>query len=189
MIVEGQKERTYSSSILGWNYRMTEIEAALGIVQFGRLDALNAHRIRLAEYLSAKVSGIEGIHAPAILPGAHHVYYVYALKYDEARMEVPRDIFVKAMNAEGIPFSAGYVRPLYLAPLYQNRSHFSFRHYRGRARYEKGICPTAERMHEKEIMLTGIVRFPATERDMDDIADAIQKVIEQKRSLYHAVCA
>lgn len=189
MIAEGQKERSYSSTMLGWNYRMTEIEAALGVVQFGRLDALNAHRIRLAEYLSSKLAGIEGICTPVTTPGARHVYYVYALKYDEARMELPRDVFIKAMNAEGIPFSGGYVRPLYLAPLYRNRRHPAFRYYSGRVVYEKGICPTAERMYEREVMLTGIVRFPATDHDMDDVADAIQKVTEQRESLYHAACA
>lgn len=189
MIVEGQKERSYSSSTLGWNYRMTEIEAALGIVQFGRLDELNAHRIRLAEYLSTRLEGTEGICTPVTLRCDSHVYYVYAFKYDEDRVGIPRDIFVKAMRSEGIPFSAGYVRPLYLAPLYQNGQHSAFRHYEGRATYEKGICPTAERMHEKELMLTGIVRFPATERDMDDIADAIQKVMEEKQSLSEVACA
>jgi len=189
MIIEGQKERSYSSSMLGWNYRMTEIEAALGMVQFERLEALNAHRIRLAEYLSGRLAGMEGICTPTTMPGTRHVYYVYALRYDEARMEISRDTFVKAMNAEGIPFSAGYVRPLYLAPLYQNRRHTAFGHYAGHARYEKGICPTAERMHEKEVMLTGIVRFPATERDIDDVADALQKVMEQRESLYQVACA
>ncbi|MGC1107207.1 MAG: DegT/DnrJ/EryC1/StrS family aminotransferase [Candidatus Acidiferrales bacterium] len=183
MIVEGQAERTYSSTMLGWNYRMTEMEAALGIVQFGRLDALNERRIQLAKHLSERVGGMEGICAPVTLPGARHVYYVYAMKYDEAQCGIPRDVFVKAMNAEGIPFSAGYVRPLYLAPLYQGRRHAAFQHYAGNTRYQKGMCPTAERMHEREVMLTGIVRFPATEQDMDDVADAMQKVMEQKDSL------
>ena len=183
MIVEGQKERSYSSSILGWNYRMTEIEAALGIVQFGRLEPLNRRRIELATYLSAKIRGIDGISAPVTSEGAEHVYYVCAMKYDEERAGLPRDVFVAAMNAEGIPFSGGYVRPLYLAPLYQNRRHAALKNYCGDARYEKGMCPTAERMHEKEVMLTGIVRFPATQRDMDDVADAIGKVMAGKESL------
>lgn len=190
MIVEGQKERTYSSSMLGWNYRMTEIDAALGIVQFGRLEELNRCRTELATYLSAKTCGVDGISAPFTLREAEHVYYVYAMKYDEERIGLPRETFVAAMNAEGIPFSAGYVRPLYLAPLYQDRRHAAFKNYHGNARYEKGVCPTAERMHEREVMLTGIVRFPATKRDMDDIADAIAKVMAQKASLQQtAACA
>lgn len=183
MIVEGQAERSYSSSMLGWNYRMTEVEAALGIAQLSRLDALNEVRVRLADYLSARIANIEGISAPVRLSRARHVYYVYAMKYDEEQCGMPREVFVKAMNAEGIPFSAGYVRPLYLAPLYQGCRHSAFQNYRGHTVYEKGICPTAERMYEKEVMLTPVVRFPATERDMDDIADAMQKVMEEKRSL------
>ncbi|MGH9865668.1 MAG: hypothetical protein ACRD4H_09670, partial [Candidatus Acidiferrales bacterium] len=64
-----------------------------------------------------------------------------------------------------------------------------FEHYSGNARYDKGLCPTAERLHEKELMFTGVVRFPATYDDMDDIAEAIQKVAEQKESLCRMVCA
>lgn len=188
-IVEGQTERSYSSSMLGWNYRMPEIEAALGIAQFSRLDALNDVRVRLANYLSARIGNIEGVFAPAILPGARHVYYVYAMKYDEEVTGISRELFVKAMNAEGIPFSAGYVRPLYLTPLYQERRHAAFQNYRGAVVYPKGMCPTAERMHEKEVMLTPVVRFPATEEDMDDIADAMEKVMEARRSLCTAAHA
>lgn len=189
MIAEDQKERTYSSTMLGWNYRMTEIEAALGIAQFGRLDHLNQHRIELAEYLTAALSGIDGLIPPAVLARAKHVYYAYALKYDEEAIGLPRDLFVKALNAEGIPFGAGYVRPLYLSPLYQKRSHYAFEHYHGSAAYERGLCPTTERLHENELILTGIARFPATRADMDNVVDAIQKVVEQKGTLCRAVCA
>lgn len=189
MIVEGQKQRTYSSSMLGWNYRMTEMEAALGIVQFGKLEQLNQHRIDLANYLSAQLPGVEGLQTPAVLPRAMHVYYVYPLRFDEKSMEIPRDLFVKALNAEGIPFGAGYVRPLYLSPLYQERRHSAYEHYAGYASYGAGLCPTAERLHERELMLTGVVRFPATYDDMDDIADAIQKVMEHKEALCRTACA
>lgn len=189
MIVEGHAERTYSSSMLGWNYRMTEMEAALGIVQFGKLEQLNQHRIDLANYLSEQLRGVEGLGTPRVWPNAKHVYYVYPLKYDEETIGLPRDLFVKALNAEGIPFGAGYVRPLYLSPLYQDRRHVAFEHYTGHASYEAGLCPMAERLHEKELMLTGVVRFPATYDDMDDIADAVHKVMEQKEALCRMACA
>lgn len=189
MIAEGQKERTYSSSMLGWNYRMTEMEAALGIAQLKKLDILNEIRIELASHLSERIAGLPGIKPPLALPNARHVYYVYALKYDEAQAGIPREVFVQAMNAEGIPFSAGYVRPLYFAPLYQNRQHFAFEHYRGSASYERGICPTAERLYEREVMLTGIVRSPATGADMDDIVNAMQKVMEHRHLLCRAAHA
>ena len=187
VILEDQKVRTYTSTMLGWNYRMTEMEAALGIVQFGRMDELNQVRIDLANHLSEKLQGIDGLHTPVVYPGAKHVYYVYALKYDEERMGIPRDVFIKALNAEGIPFGAGYVRPLYLTPLYHDKKPFAFKHYKGNATYDKGLCPTAERLHERELILTAIVRPPATVADMDDVVAAIYKILEQRAELVQSL--
>lgn len=183
VIWEGQTARTYAPTMLGWNYRMTEIEAALGVVQFGRLDSLNGRRIELCEYLTEHLRGTPGLTVPVVYPQAKHVYYVYAVKYDEATTGISRDLFVKALNAEGIPTGAGYIRPLYLSPIYQERRLLPFRHYRGTARYEKGICPTAERLHERELFLTGVARPPAIEKDMSDIVRAVQKVLSHARDL------
>lgn len=179
-ILEGQTVRTYASTMLGWNYRMTEIEAALGIVQLGRLDELNQWRIDLANYLSEGLAGVEGLYTPTVYPGAKHVYYVYPLRYDEARIGLSRDIFVKALMAEGIPFGAGYVRPLYLTPLYHEKKPFPFTIYKGNATYDKGLCPTAERLHERELILTPVARPPASYADMDDVISAVHKVLENR---------
>ena len=183
MITEGQVHRTYNSVTLGWNYRMTEIEAALGIVQLGRLDQLNQWRAELASHLSSRLSRISGISVPVVKPGSTHAFYVYALKFDEEIIGIPRKTFVDALNAEGIPFSAGYVRPLYLASLYHEGRPFAFKHYEGKATYEPGLCATTERLYEKELILTGIVRPPATMEDMDDIAAAFEKILEHRGAL------
>jgi perosamine synthetase len=189
VILEDQKVRTYTSTMLGWNYRMTEMEAALGIVQFGRMDELNQARIDLADYLSEELQDIDGLCTPVVYPDAKHVYYVYAPKYDEEQMGIPRDVFVKALNAEGIPFGAGYVRPLYLTPLYHEKKPFAFKHYEGNATYNKGLCPMAERLHERELILTSIVRPPATFADMDDVAAAIHKIIKHRSELVQGISA
>lgn len=183
MIVEGQKVRTYSSSMLGWNYRLTEMEAALGIVQFGRLDALNAERQRLADYLTEKLSGIPGLTPPVIRPGCSHVFYIYALKYDEARTGIPRATFVTALAAEGIPFGAGYVPPLYLTPLYHENRPWAFTHYTGSAKYDKGLCPVTEGLYERDLIQTQIARPPATPEDMNDVVNAIHKVLDGRAAL------
>jgi dTDP-4-amino-4,6-dideoxygalactose transaminase len=105
-----------------------------------------------------------------------HVYYVYPLLFDEAAWGAPRAKVLAAINAEGVPISGGYVKPLYLSPLYQERRATAFRSYSGDARYEEGICPAVERLHNQTMVLLAIVRPPATESDMDDVACAIQKV-------------
>lgn len=177
MITEGQKERTYTSTLLGWNYRMTELEAALGIVQLGRLEALNAQRIHLAGHLNRGLATLPGLTPVGVKPQCRHVYYMYPFRFDAKAAGLSRTQFVQAMAAEGIPVGAGYVKPLYLNPIYHDRRPAAFRWYEGNARYDKGLCPVAERMHETDLLLLGVVRAPATTDDMDDILSAMAKVL------------
>ena len=84
------------------------------------------------------------------------------------------------MNAEGIPFQAGYVNLLYLSPLYQERRAHAFDIYDGNVSYEKGICPTAENIQEKQLIITPVCRPPAKKSDMDDIINAFHKIINNR---------
>jgi dTDP-4-amino-4,6-dideoxygalactose transaminase len=183
VILESQKQRTYRSDILGWGYRMTELEAALGIEQLKKLEALNNQRIELAQYLSEGLTPIQGLTPPVVYPHVKHVYYVFALKFDEDAIGIPRDLFVKALNAEGIPFGAGYVRPLYLNPIYHENKPFIYTYFGRDVNYDKGICPVTERLHERELMLTPVCRPPATFEDMDDVVRAVGKIIDHKGEL------
>jgi len=183
VILESQTQRTYRADILGWNYRMTEMEAALGMAQFRKLDRLNNQRIELADYLAEKLALVDGLTPPVVYPDAKHVYYVFPLKYDENKIGVPRDLFVKALVAEGIPFGAGYVRPLYLNPIYHENKPFIYKYFGKEISYDKGICPVTERLYEKELMLTMVCRPPATFEDMDDIVRAVKKLIENREEL------
>jgi len=181
MILEG-KERSYKSEILGWGYRMTELEAAIGIVQLSKLENMNNKRIELAEYLTNRFKQIDGFEHFR-LRDVKHVYYVYAISYNEEKIGMPREVFCEAMRAEGIPFFGGYVKPLYLNPIYQERKAFAFEHYNGNANYKKGLCPITELLHGKKLVFTPVCRPPATKEDMNDIVNAIEKIIENKNEL------
>ena len=178
--------RTYRSTILGYNYRMTELDAAVGIEQFKKLDKFNNERIKLSEYLSSKVEKeISGIKPYLNNENGKNVYFILPFKYYEKEVGVPRDLFVKALNEEGIPFGAGYVKPLYLSPIFHENEHFILKQYGQHVSYDKGICPVVERLHEKEIILTLMARPPATYQDMDDIVGAMKKVIDNKEELFN----
>jgi len=179
VLLPSQTTRTYRSDILGWGYRMTEMEAALGVVQLSKLDKMNQERIILADYLTKKINTINGLKHTKY-DFVKHVYYVYAFSYDEDQVGIPREKFCEAVRAEGVPIFGGYVKPLYLNPLYMQRRAFAFKHYSGNAKYEKGICPTAELLNEKRLVLTPVCRPPATFADIDDIYNAIIKVIDNK---------
>ena len=182
MVAPSMDKRTYTSEILGWGYRMTELEAALGVAQVDKLDYLNEQRIELCKYLAEKINKIKGI-SHKKRDFVKHVYYLFAFSYDETTIGIPRDLFCKALNSEGIPCGAGYVKPLYYSPLYTEKRAFAFKHYKGNVKYEKGICPVTEKLNEKEVITIEVCRPPATISDMDDIINSIHKIIENRDEL------
>jgi dTDP-4-amino-4,6-dideoxygalactose transaminase len=136
-------------NMVGFNYRMTEIEAAIGREQLKRLRGYNARRARLADRLSRRLARLPGITPPQVRTGAGHGYYVYAVLIDPANLGVSRDVFARALQAEGIPVSAGYLRPLYMLPIYRQRILFGS--VRNPGRYRAGSCPVTESVQRRLI--------------------------------------
>ncbi len=172
-------------NILGYNFRMTEVDAAVALEQLKKLDRLNAHRVELAEFLTEKLGGLPGLQVPAVRQDCSHVYYMHVMLFDRAEVGISRKTFVDAIRAEGIPIWGGYLKPLYLAPLFQQRiamgdKGFPFvgPHYSGNVSYEKGICPVAEHYYEERSIINPYLYPPLGRRDMEDIVMAIVKVID-----------
>ena len=183
-VVADQMEYDNINNIIGYNYRMCEIEAAMGSEQLKKLESLNQVRVKLAEYLTDHLKELEGMVPPSVEPDCVHVFYVYSMKFKEDIVGIPRSLFCKALRAEGIPVYEGYVRPLYLQQLYQKRlgyggkgCPFNCHMYDGDVDYRKGICPTAERMYEKELISLEIVKHPQVLDDMDKIVQGFKKVL------------
>lgn len=174
--------------LVGSNYRMTELTAALCEAQLSRLDFLTEKRRALVAHLTKSLRGIEGITIPAVPKDNYHVYYVYPLLINEKKLGVSRDKLVDAMAAEGYPMSKGYLEPLYLLPLFQekrafNTTHFPFDYQGMKQNYKKGICPVAERLYEKEFTFTMLCQHPRTKKDVDLFIRALKKVLAHKDEL------
>lgn len=176
--------------ILGNNYRLTEIQAAIAIEQLKKLNKLNRQRIVLANYLTSKLKHFDWLIPPRNLKGSIHVYYDYSSRFLSEKIGIGRETFVKAMKAEGFDLFVGYQKPLYLTPVYQKKeiypnSKFPFvsKEYPHEINYKKGICPTAERMHEKELLVTKIFYQPQTKKEIDLLVKAIKKVEENIEGL------
>lgn len=183
-VIAGEPRR-YLSHTIGWNYRMTEIEAAIGLVQLKKLDGLNDSRRELATYLLDQLPAVPGLRYPVEPEHVHHVYHVFGMTYDEHVVGISRKRFIEALVAEGIPAGTGYPRPLYHNPLFQDRTAygkqgcpFTCRLYQGAVSYAKGLCPVAENLCDTSALWTFVVRPPATTGEMDDIIHAFEKVIE-----------
>jgi dTDP-4-amino-4,6-dideoxygalactose transaminase len=177
-------------NMVGFNFRMTEIEAAIASEQLKKLERLIADRVRAADQVTEGLTGIRGLTAPMVQPGIRHSYYVYALRYDSTATGVPRERFAQAVAAEGVPIREGYAKPLYLQPLYQRRIAFgrdgfpfTYPGYSGSADYRRGLCPVTERMYEEELLYTTVCHGGASMADMEDVVAAFQKVVEHAAAL------
>ncbi len=169
-------------NLVGFNYRMTEIEAAIALEQLRKLESLVAPRTVAADYLTKRLTNLPGITPPVVRPRVRHGYYVYAFKYDETVTGADRGWLATALKAEGIPVTTGYVEPLYRQPMYQRGiaigpGGFPFRQAGGALRsYPDGLCPVTERMHERELLYLSFLHAGLSEADLDDVATAFEKV-------------
>lgn len=161
-------------NIAGFNFRMTEVTAAISRSQLRRLPALNQKRLEMAADFHKRVKKFEFL---APMGSTHYessensipkgVYYLFTMTFNSLLAGISREEFLAALRMEGIPLGAGYVRPLYLQPVYQNRMLFK-RGYPFEAPanagtlqlYEKGTCPIAENLHYEGLISSEHIRPP-----------------------------
>ncbi|MGZ7044428.1 MAG: DegT/DnrJ/EryC1/StrS family aminotransferase [Methanobacterium sp.] len=123
----GESER-YNHVILGYNFRMTDIAAAIGVVQLKRLDGFNDKRIENAEYLTEHIKHIDGIEPPFVEDNLKHVFHQYTIRVGNGK----RDEVQEFLNNEGIGTAVYYPRPIYKQKLYEDLGF-------------KDNCPQAEK--------------------------------------------
>ncbi len=158
----------YEMVALGYNYRLTDIQCALGLSQLKRLPAWIARRRELAARYDRAFARMPGVRPLGVAPGAGHAYHLYVVRLDLARLRAGRTRVFAAMRAEGIGVNVHYI-PVHLHPYY--RQH----HGTG-----PGLCPVAEAAYEDILTLP---LFPAmSDADAQDVIDALAKVIDAYRS-------
>lgn len=165
----------------GCNLRMTEFQGALLLSQMERLEEQARTREQNAQYLSKMLDEVAGVEPARMYEGCtRNAYHLYMFRYDAAGFDgLPRERFLKAMNAEGIPCSSGY-SPLNRDPFLENT--FSSRPFR--AIYsEREIQDWKERNHtpENEKLCQEAVwmsqsRLLGTKLDMEQVVEAVRKI-------------
>jgi dTDP-4-amino-4,6-dideoxygalactose transaminase len=177
------------SNLIGFNFRMTEIEAAIGLEQLKKLPALVAQRAAAADRLTAGLCDLKGLKTPIVKTGCTHVYYVYPLVYLAVETGIRRSVILEALQAEGVPVAGGY-QNLHLLPIYQKRIAYGRRgfpwsadFYKGRVSYAKGICPVAESLHDGSFLQIGLCAYAFDDHEVDLVIDAFRKVWEHLEDL------
>ena len=185
-IVGGTGESNISN-LIGFNFRLGEIEAAIGIKQLHKLDKIINKKQKLANLLSEELLGLKGLILPAVESNLENVYYVYPLILDLSIVGVSRARLVQALRAEGVPsLSEGY-QNLHLLPVFQQKVAFGGNGFPWTYsssnpedyKYNKGICPVAESYHDEKFIGFGITGLNLKPRHIHQIGNAFRKVWEQ----------
>ncbi len=148
--------------VIGSNYRMSELHAAIGIEQLKKLDAFLEERHELADRINAEFEQREGLYGVHIPEGYTHSYYIYPFRFDKDVWGISREVFARAMKAEGFPLGVGYVKPIYLINLYKHKHIHNDTTYpfafiqKPTQNYKKGMCPVVERMQFEELLKADI---------------------------------
>lgn len=175
----------YRYEVIGYNYRMTELQAALGLKQLERIDELNERRREIAKIYMDELEGEDCLALPVEKSHVKHAWHIFNVLLELEKLRVNRDRIVEAIRAERVPVSAAYPSVLYLERAFQRMdAHgrgcpWSCPFYRGRVEYKKGMCPNAEWVSERVFTLYTMPSL--TDEDVLDIARAVKKVVRYYR--------
>lgn len=181
--VVGGKGVANLANMIGYNFRLGEIECAIGIQQLRKLKLLVASRQHIAERLTAGLNGLKGLRTPIIKPNNTHVYYVYPMVLDVDSLGVSHERICEALVSEGVEGLAPKYVNLHLLPMYQQKMAYGSQGFpwtsdicRRNVDYRHGICPVAEELQEKSYLGFAMCLNELSDEDVDSIVAAFGKV-------------
>lgn len=154
---------------LGYNYRMSELQAALGVVQLKKAGGFLKRREEIAAFYNESFQGMRTLQIPQVLEGVRPAWHMYVLGLRLERLKAGRGEIFEALRAENIEVEVHYP-PVFLQP------YFIWRGHKDVCTLEGSLCPRAEDLYQTFISLP---LYPAmTDRDAGDVAEAVKKVVE-----------
>jgi perosamine synthetase len=155
-----------AGKVVGLNYRMTDVQAAAGLVQLvRRLDKNNDHRRKLAHYYNERLAEIDEITLPHESTEIKHPYHLYSIRVDEKKLKVSRDEIVQRMKDEFNIWCIVQYPCVHLLEVYRKQGH------------QEGECPVAEA--ESARLITLPINPRLTFEDIDTVVDALKSVLKR----------
>ncbi|HIE52302.1 MAG TPA: DegT/DnrJ/EryC1/StrS family aminotransferase [Armatimonadetes bacterium] len=180
-----QPEREQAPSCFGFKYRIHPLAAAIARVQLRHVDEWTAIRRRNMGYLTERLRELSAVFEPPYeASGTERVWLNYICQYHEERAGVPRERFIEALRAEGLPATGGRTGylPVYWNPLYEERSMwaegypFDASYVSRKITYQRGLCPEAERFWRRTVGLP-VLHWECSQELRDEIVAAVAKVL------------
>lgn len=170
------------SNMLGYNFRMGELESAIGIEQLKKLDQIISRRQQIAIKLYQGLDGLEGLILPSIGNNNTHVYYMFFMKLEIKKLKgAKRKKILKALNGEGVEGLGIKFSNLHLLPTFQERivygkTHFPWTINKSNITYEKGICPVSENLEDETYLGYQMCMHEMSDNEIDLFISAFKKV-------------
>ena len=142
------------SNLIGYNFRLGEIESAIGIEQLKKLDGIVKRRQIIADELRIGLNDLEGLVLPHVCEENSHVYYMYFMKLQKEKLRgAKRDNILKALKAEGLEGVGKKFSNIHLLPVFQKKIAYGKNHFpwslNDNTNYNKGICPNSENLEDE----------------------------------------
>ena len=151
----------YEQQMLGYNYRMTDFQAALLISQMNRLDAFSARRKEIVKRYDEAFKDMPELTLQQEIASSDTTRHLYVIQLNLEKLSCTRAEFFNAMSAENVQCQVHYI-PVYYSPYYKSLG------------YQKGLCPKAERLYER---IMSIPLYPKmSEEEVEDVLKAVRKV-------------
>ncbi|MFV0440862.1 MAG: UDP-4-amino-4,6-dideoxy-N-acetyl-beta-L-altrosamine transaminase [Lachnospirales bacterium] len=147
---------------LGYNYRMTDIQAALGLSQLGKIDKFSNRRSEIVEKYNKAFENIPELIIQEEIKESKTTRHLYIIKLNKDKLNADRNEIYKALNAENVGLQVHYL-PVYWHPYYQELG------------YKKGICPFAEDLYENIITIP--LYYSLTDIEVENVINAVVKVV------------
>jgi len=158
----------YDMTELGYNYRLSDVQCALGMSQLSKLPRYVRRRQEIAGRYNAAFAKLPAVKPLAVRPGASHAHHLYVVRLQLAELRLDRAKVFEALRAEGIGVNVHY-RPVHLQPYYRQRFGTG-----------PSLCPAAEAAYGGLLSLPIFPRM--SEDDVEDVIKAVTKVAEAYRA-------
>lgn len=159
-----QKTWFYEMVDLGYNYRLSDIQCALGMSQLFKLGRWIERRQAIASRYDAAFAQVAGLAPLQVRSDVSHAYHLYVIRLDLERLEVDRETVFRALREEGIAVNVHYI-PVHLHPFYRKRFGT-----------DRGLCPVAEDAYDRILSLPIFPRM--ADEDVERVIRCVVRVLE-----------
>ena len=175
----------YEHHVISGNYRLGEFQGAVLNCQLDRLEEQTRTRDRNGQYLASRLAALPGLHTQVRAADCtRHSYHLFMLRIDPAAFGAPREAVLRALEAEGIPVSAGYGFSLPDQPIFQNKAFGPYLPGTPRTPdYRTAHCPNSDLICREQCVWLGHNLLLGPRGDVDDIAHAFEKVYQHRDAL------